>query len=300
MRGIYTALITPFKADGRIDEESLDRLLEQQKRSKVDGVVVCGTTAESPTLEREEKLWLMKKIYKDLAGSGIEVIAGTGSNDTEETIQLTLEAEKIGINKFLLVTPYYNKPTQQGLLEHFTKIANHIQGEIVLYNVPSRTSIGIHPETVGELAMNPKIVAIKEASGDVSLTSEIRSVLARRGIKDFSILSGDDATFFPLLCMGAMGVISVTSHVIAGPMKKIQNFVESGRVQEACALHDHYYPIFRDTFVETNPAPIKWLLSQLGICENRLRLPLVPVSVDAEKKLQTLMTHYRTAHGVME
>ncbi len=300
MKGIYTALITPFKSDGRIDEESLNRLLEQQKRSKVDGVVVCGTTAESPTLEREEKLWLMKKIHKDLAGTGIEVIAGTGSNDTEETIQLTLEAEKIGIKRFLLVTPYYNKPTQKGLVEHFTKIASQIQGQIILYNVPSRTSIGIHPETIGELAMNPKIIALKEASGDVSLTSEIRAVLSRRGIKGFSILSGDDATFFPLLCMGATGVISVTSHVITGPMKKMQTYVEAGRLEEARALHDRYYPIFRDTFVETNPAPIKWMLTQLGICENRLRLPLVPISQDAEKKLQVLMSQYRTDSGVIE
>jgi len=300
MKGIYTALITPFKPDGRIDEDSLNRLLDQQRRSKVDGVVICGTTAESPTLEKNEKLWLFNKIQKDLNGSGIDIVAGTGSNDTEETIQLSLEVEKIGIKKFLLVTPYYNKPTQKGLIEHFAKVANHIQGQIILYNVPSRTAIGLHPETVGELASHPKIVALKEASGDVSLTSEIRAVLDRRSIRDFSILSGDDATFFPLLCMGATGVISVTSHVIATQMKKIQTYVETGRLEEARALHDRYYPIFRDAFIETNPAPMKWMLAQLGICENRLRLPLVSVSLDAEKKLQDLMKRYRTEAGVIE
>lgn len=300
MKGIYTALITPFSADGRIDEGSLVRLLDQQKRSGVDGVVVCGTTGESPTLEREEKLWLMKRVLQEYKNTPIEVIVGTGSNDTEETIQLTLDAEKLGIKKFLLVTPYYNKPAQKGLIEHFTKIADRIQGEIMLYNVPGRTSIGIHPETVGELAQHPKITSLKEASGDVTLTSEIREVLNRKGIKDFSILSGDDGCFFPLLCMGATGVVSVTSHVIAGPMKKMQAYVEAGKIDEARAIHDRYYPVFRDCFVETNPTPIKWILSQLGICDNRLRLPLVSLSPEGEKKLQALMSRYRSGAGVLE
>lgn len=299
MKGVFTALITPFLKDGSIDYGSLKKLVDQQVRAKVDGIVICGTTGESPTLKKEEKMKLFSEVATLLQGTSVELIAGTGSNDTAETISLTQEVEKLGVKKFLIVTPYYNKPSQTGMIEHFTKIASSIRGEIILYNVPGRTGIGLTSETIAKLAAHPRIVALKEASGQVRFATEIVTEVAKSGHR-LSLLSGDDETYFPLLCVGATGVISVASHLVPGPMKKILEYVESGNVAKARELHDHCFPVFRDLFIESNPSPVKWAMAKLGLCENHLRLPLSPVSEASAKKLEAMMALYRVKDGALE
>lgn len=299
MKGVYTALVTPFRADGSIDDESLARLVAQQVKAKIDGLVICGTTGESPTLKRAEKIKLFESVQKLLAGTAVDLVAGTGSNDTAETVDLTKEVNGLGIKKFLVVTPYYNKPTPTGMVAHFTKVADEIDGEVILYNVPGRTGVGLSPATVAELAGHEKIVALKEATGQLELTTAILCELETKK-RSLSILSGDDATYFPMLCAGATGVISVASHLVPGPMRRMLDLVEAGKVVEARAIHHRFYPIFRDLFVESNPGPVKWALAKLGLCENRLRKPLVPVSSAAEAKLEAMFSLYAKKEGVLE
>jgi len=299
MKGVYTALLTPFRADGSIDDESLARLVAQQVKAKIDGLVICGTTGESPTLKRAEKIRLFETVQKLLAGTAVDLVAGTGSNDTAETVDLSKEVNRLGIKKFLVVTPYYNKPTPAGLIAHFTKVADEIDGEVILYNVPGRTGIGLTPATVAELAGHPKITGLKEATGQLELTTAILCELEAKN-RSLAVLSGDDATYFPMLCAGATGVISVASHLIPGPMRKMTELVRRGEIVEARGLHHRYYPIFRDLFVESNPGPLKWAMAELGLCENRLRKPLVPVSSAAEAKLESMFARYAKKDGMLE
>ena len=297
MRGIYTALATPFLSTGEIDYPSLRKILDQQVGAGIRGFVVAGTTGESPTLSSSEKEELFRFVLEYSKGKNLDLVAGTGTNDTRESIAQTERAHAVGYRKFLIVVPYYNKPSQAGLLAHFTAIADRAgEGEIILYNVPGRTGISLSVDTVVALAKHPKITAIKEASGDLRYFNELCAGLAKAN-QSLHLLSGDDATYFPFLLAGGHGVISVSSHVCPRGMLEIEAAVAKGDRLKAEKLQAAYLPLFQDLFVEANPTPLKWMLAKLGLCENRFRLPLVPVGAAAVEKLMATVSLYRVEAG---
>jgi len=279
--GTYTALVTPFK-NGAVDEAALTRLIRAQVRGGVDGIVPVGTTGESPTLDYDEHINVIDLSVKVAAGR-VKVLAGTGGNSTEEAIFLTQEAEAAGADGSLQVAPYYNKPSQEGLFQHFKVIARNTRLPIILYSIPGRCGIEISVSTVVRLAKACRnIVGIKEAGGDADRVSRLRQALGPK----FVILSGDDALTLPFMSVGAQGVISVASNVIPRPMSKLVSAFASGRAGEAQRLHAQYYPLFKDLFIETNPAPTKAALAMLGQVENELRLPLVSISAESSRQLR--------------
>ncbi len=295
MNGIYTALVTPFTKKGEVDFPSLGKILEQQVRLGIRGFVVCGTTGEGSTLSLEEKEALFRFVYIFSKGKKVEVVAGTGSNDTRESMWLTQLAESIGYRKFLIVVPYYNKPSQEGMRQHFLAIANATReddSEIILYNVPGRTGVSLAIETVIDLAVHPKIRAIKEASGDLTYLAALVKTLAVAKLP-LSLLSGDDATYYSFLRGGGHGVISVSSHVCPTAMIEIERSVKRGDFETADLVQKEFSPLFNDLFIESNPGPLKWMLANLGLCENVLRLPLVPVGPVTNERLKTTTQEYR-------
>lgn len=281
LAGTYTALVTPFSND-RLDVDALKKLVQLQIRGKVDGIVPVGTTGESPTLDYAEHLEVIRLAVKFAAGR-IKVMAGTGGNSTKEAIYLTREAEKLGADSSLQVAPYYNKPTQEGLFQHFSAIAKATKLPIILYSIPGRCGIEIGVPTVQRLARKHRnIVGIKEAGGNADRVSQLRQACG----PEFTILSGDDSLTLPFMAVGASGVISVASNVVP---KEVANMVRAfllGKVQVALALHERLYPLFKDLFVESNPTPCKAALAMLGLCSEEVRLPLVPVSEDNRKLLR--------------
>lgn len=287
-KGVWTAIITPFESSGEIDWSAYDRILEDQKSSGVAGVVVCGTTGESPALSKDEKKKLITRAIETLKGSSCRVIAGTGSNNTAESVEFSRWASEAGAHALLMVTPYYNKPTQAGLERHFTMIADAITCPMMLYNVPGRTSVGLSAQTVARLAQHPRIRAIKEATGNVAFTSEIRDALIEAGTA-MEVLSGDDVTFLPLLSVGGIGVVSVSSNLFPRGMVEIQKLFDAGKHHEAAELHQKFFPLFRDLFIETNPGPIKEAMAEAGWCKPLVRPPLAQLS-EASKK--TVLASY--------
>jgi 4-hydroxy-tetrahydrodipicolinate synthase len=287
LKGIFTALVTPFK-DGALDEGALRRLIDFQIGSGVDGIVPCGTTGEASTLSYEEHERVIEITVEEASGR-VPVIAGTGSNSTEEAIELTEKAKKIGADFCLLTTPYYNRPTQEGLYRHFKKIAETVDIPLILYNIPSRTGVNLLPETVARLSEIPNIVGIKEASGSLTQVVEIER-LARDG---FEILSGDDALFLPMMSVGARGVISVASNVVPEKMKELfVLFFEQHDVKRAKELNSWLYPLFQALFIETNPIPVKETLYFMGMIERELRLPLCPLSESNRERLKGVIKGY--------
>lgn len=287
LKGIITAIVTPFK-DHAIDEESLKRLIEFQLKEGVDGIVPCGTTGEASTLSYEEHERVIEVTVKEVK-KRVPVIAGTGSNSTDEAIELTEKAKKAGADYCLLTTPYYNRPTQEGLYRHFKKIAETVDIPLILYNIPSRTGVNLLPETVARLSEIPNIVGIKEASGSLTQVIEIeRSVK-----KDFVILSGDDALFLPLMSVGGRGVISVASNVVPKLMKELfLAFYEKKDIELAKKLNRDLYPLFQVLFIETNPIPVKEALYFMGFIEREFRLPLCPLSDSNREKLKEILKLY--------
>ncbi len=279
--GTYTAIVTPFK-NGKIDEPALERLIKSQVKGGVDGIVPVGTTGESATVDYEEHIRLIGLSVKFAAGK-IKVIAGTGGNSTKEAIYLTQEAEKAGADASLQVAPYYNKPTQEGLFQHFHAVACATHLPIILYSIPGRCGIEIAVETVNRLAHDSvNIVGIKEAGGNPDRVSQLRAVLGHK----FTILSGDDALTLPFMAVGAHGVVSVASNVIPREVAHMVRAYASGNTSLALKLHEKFYPIFKDLFIETNPCPVKAALSMLGMMEDEFRLPLVPISDASRDKLR--------------
>ncbi len=285
-QGCFTALVTPFK-EGKVDEDALKRLLEIQIEAGVAGVVPCGTTGESATLSYEEHNRVIE-LTKELTEGKIKVIAGTGSNSTAETIMLTRHAEEVGADAALLITPYYNKPTQKGLLEHYGKIAEHTSIPLILYNVPSRTGVNMLPETVARLSEFENIVGIKEASGDLDQVSQIIELTG----EDFTVLSGDDSLTLPMLAIGGRGVISVTSNILPGEVSLLCKHFFNGNLEEARKLHQRLQPLNRIMFIETNPIPVKTALSMMGLIEEELRLPLTTITDANRIKLEELLKNY--------
>ena len=279
--GTYTAIVTPFK-NGSIDEAALERLVRNQVKAGVDGIVPVGTTGESPTVNYEEHIQIIALAVKFSAGR-IKVLAGTGGNSTSEAIYLTEHAQKAGADGSLQVAPYYNKPTQEGLFQHFREVARNTRLPIVLYSIPGRCGIEIGVDTVKRLATECKnIVGIKEAGGNPDRVSQLRMALGAR----FEIMSGDDALTLPFMAVGAQGVISVASNVIPREVARMVTAYASGRVSAALKLHQKYYPIFKDLFIETNPVPVKAALAMMGQVEEEYRLPLVPMAAKNREVLR--------------
>ena len=282
--GTYTAIVTPFR-NGKIDEASLERLIRRQVQAGVDGIVPVGTTGESPTVDYEEHIQLITLSVKFARGR-IKVLAGTGANSTSEAISLTQRAEKAGADGSLQVAPYYNKPSQEGLFQHFREIARATRLPIVLYSIPGRCGIEIGVATVKRLAQACKnIIGIKEAGGNADRVSQLRAVLGPR----FEILSGDDSLTLPFMAVGAQGVISVVSNVIPRQIAQMVKACAAGKTGAALKLHQQYYPLFKDLFIETNPVPVKAALAMLGQIEEEYRLPLVPLSAKNREVLRGTM-----------
>ena len=277
LQGVYTALVTPF-TDGEIDYTQLRELVELQIAGGVDGIVPVGTTGESPTLDCAEHEKLIEEVIKAV-DKRCAVIAGTGANSTSEAVELTRHAKAMGADATLQVTPYYNKPTQEGLYRHFSTVADETGLPVVLYNVPGRSGVPIAVETVARLSKNANIVAVKEAAGSAERVSQIRDVC------DITILSGDDALTLPMMSVGAKGVISVASNIIPAEMKEMVDAFAAGDVKKALDIHLKYYCLFRDEFIETNPIPIKTALAMAGIINEEFRLPLCEISDANRAKL---------------
>ena len=280
-RGTYTALVTPFRND-RFDEAAFTKLLEEQIAGGIAGVIPVGTTGESATLDMAEHLRVIELCVQVVKGR-IPVFAGTGSNATAEAIYLTGEAEKRGVDGFLVVTPYYNKPSQAGLIAHYAKIAESTKLPVIAYSVPGRTGMEISIDSMATLARQcPNINAIKEAGGSIERFSQLRQALPDR----VAILSGDDSMTLPALAVGAVGVISVASNLVPRDVAGLVNAFLDGRAAEAEKLHRRLYPIFRDLFIEANPVPVKTAMARAGWMTADVRLPLVPLQETSRAKLE--------------
>jgi 4-hydroxy-tetrahydrodipicolinate synthase len=273
-QGVYTAIITPFR-NGNIDYDSYFKLLDRQIEAKVAGVVPCGTTGESPTLSHEEHKDLIKKTVNHV-NKRIQVIAGTGSNSTQEAIELTKSACEDGVDGVLVVNPYYNKPTQDGMIQHFTLIADASKVPLMLYNIPGRTGVNLTPESIFKLSQHPNIQSVKEASGDLGQMAKVISLTLRN--TRFKLLSGDDNLLLPVLSIGGTGVVSVVSNLFPKTMVDIVNLWNSGEINLSRELYYKLFPVFQYAFIETNPIPVKAALSWWGYCDNDLRLPLTKLS----------------------
>jgi 4-hydroxy-tetrahydrodipicolinate synthase len=284
LTGTYTAIVTPFR-QGKLDADGLKRLIEMQVRAGVDGIVPVGTTGESPTLDYKEHIEVIARSVEYAAGR-IHVMAGTGGNSTSEAVYLTQEAEKAGADSSLQVAPYYNKPTQEGLFQHFLEISRVSKLPIVLYSVPSRCGIEIGVETVRRLALaTPRVIGIKEAGGNADRVSQLRAALGRK----FTILSGDDSLTLPFMSVGAHGVVSVASNVVPKQVARMVNAFRAGNLAAALKSHDELYPLFKDLFIESNPIPVKAALGMLGVIEEEYRLPLVPMNAKNREILKNTL-----------
>ncbi len=285
--GSCVALVTPFK-NGKVDYETLKKLVEFHLKNGTSALVPCGTTGESATLTYEEHEEVIRFVVQAVRKK-IPVIAGAGSNSTQETIDLSLAAKKDGADAVLLVVPYYNKPTQKGLYEHFHKVAEMVDIPIILYNIPGRTGVNMLPETVAKLARDCKnIIGIKEAAGSLDQVSELIEVCP----KDFTLLSGDDSLTLPKLSVGGKGVISVIANIVPQDMAEMCNAWFKGDIKRARELHHKMFPLVKALFIETNPIPIKTAMGLLGFCSSELRLPLVPMEEKNFEKLKKAMRDY--------
>ncbi len=283
---LLTAMITPFDNEGNLNPGYAAELAREMVDNASDGVVLSGTTGEAPTLTREEKLELLHAVAQELKDG--KVIAGTGSNNTKESMELTREAEKAGADGIMLVVPYYNKPTQEGLYLHFKSIAEVTSLPVILYNVPGRTGINLAPETVIRLAGVDNIVALKDATKDLEQTSFICS----QAPAGFSVYSGDDAVTMPVLSVGGYGVISVASHLAGRKMKELINWFHEGKIKEAVSRHHELLPLFKAMFWSANPVPVKEALRIAGYRVGSPRLPLTELSSDTREELRRLLKEY--------
>jgi 4-hydroxy-tetrahydrodipicolinate synthase len=285
-KGAIVAIVTPFK-NGRVDEEKLRELIEFQIENGTDGIVPCGTTGESPTLSHEEHDRVIE-ITVDAVKRRVPVIAGTGSNSTAEALRLTEHAREVGADGALMVCPYYNRPTQEGLYQHYKTVAEKVKIPIIVYNIPGRTGVNLLPETMARLAKVPGIVGTKEASGSLKQMHEVIQLCG----PDFAVLSGDDFFTYPLLCLGGHGIISVVSNIVPGDMAALVDAFAAGDLQKAKNLHYRMAPLVDSLFIETNPTPVKAALAMMGKIEYEVRLPLARLSEANYEKLRKSMTNY--------
>lgn len=274
LQGCYTALVTPFQKDGRLDEAAFRRLVRLQLKGGVAGLVPCGSTGEAATLTHEESRRLVELTLEESQGS-VPVIAGVGTNATWKALELAREAETLGADAVLLLAPYYNKPTQKGLYAHFSAVAKSTRLPVILYNIPGRTAVNVAPDTIAQLACDcPNLVAVKEAAGSLDQVSEIL-VKAPAG---FTVLSGDDSLTLPMMSVGARGAISVVSNIAPRQASALCSEFLAGDVKSARNLHLKLFPLIKALFVETNPIPVKAALELMDVCRAEPRLPLTPLS----------------------
>ncbi len=281
---LLTAMVTPLDKDLSVDYEQARKLARYLVETGSEGVVVAGTTGESPTLTKDEKVELFKVVVEEVGGEAV-VIAGTGGNNTAESIVLTLAAEKAGVDGVMLVGPFYNKPSQEGLYQHFKAVAESTDLPVMLYNIPGRTAVNILPETVSRLAGVENIVAIKEASGSLDQVSELR-----RNLPDnFAIYSGDDSMTLPLMALGGKGVVSVAAHIVGPKMKDMINAFTSGNTTMATKMHLELFPVFKAMFVATNPVAVKFALNMTGWRVGSPRLPLVETNAEEKETIKKIL-----------
>lgn len=286
-RGSCVALVTPFK-DGKIDEEGLERLLDFHLENGTDAVLLCGTTGEAATLSLEERLRIIEIGVKKLKGK-LPILGGCGTNSTSTTIELTKEVKKVGADAGLIVCPYYNKPTQQGLYEHFKKVSDEVDFPIIIYNIPSRTGVNILPQTVIKLVKDCKnIIGIKDAAKDLAQTTKMMEVVSER----FQIWSGDDSLTLPMLSIGASGVISVIANILPKEMHDMCHAFLNGEIEKAKKYHLKMLTLMEAMFLETNPIPVKSALEIMGLCSSEVRLPLVRASEKTTQTLRKLLSDY--------
>lgn len=284
IKGLFTAIITPFDEKGRVDEEGLRRNIEFQLENGVDGIVPVGTTGESATLSEEEHKRVVEITIDQVNGRAL-VLAGTGSNSTVEAIDYTRHAEDAGADAALMISPYYNKPTQEGIYQHYKKVAETVDIPIILYTVPGRTMVNIEPETTKRLSEIPNIVGIKDASGNLN---QISKEILLCG-EDFVVLSGDDSLNLPIISLGGEGAISVVSNIAPKEMGDLVREALNGNFSNARKLHYRLYPLSKVLFIETNPAPVKAAMNMMGLAAGNPRLPLVPVRKDSEEKIRRIL-----------
>lgn len=283
-KGSLVALVTPFDPQDRVDYAALAELIEFHVREGSDGLVIAGTTGEAATLSRDEHIELIERSVELVAGR-LPVIAGTGSNSTAQTADLSLAVGGSGIDAYLLVVPYYNKPVQEGMYQHFSAIADAVEKPVVLYNVPGRTVADMLPETVGRLAAHENIVGIKEATGDIERLKAIQDVVD----DDFSLLSGDDFTVLPFIAEGGHGVITVSGNVVPAAMTRLCELASSGEIEAAKVLDDSLQPLNSALFIESNPIPVKWALGQMGLISPRVRLPMTEHDVRHHESMRAAL-----------
>jgi 4-hydroxy-tetrahydrodipicolinate synthase len=281
---VLTAMVTPFDRNGEVDFNAARNLVNYLVTNGSDGLVIGGTTGESPTLTAEEKVDLFKIVVEAVAGR-VPVIAGTGSNNTKASISLTRQAEEAGVDGIMLVTPYYNKPSQEGLFQHFKAIAQSTLLPVMLYNIPGRSAVNMSVETIVNLSKINNIVAIKEASGNLDTMAEIIS----KTHSDFALYSGDDGLTLPVLAIGGTGIVSVSSHIIGNEMQEMINTFKNGDVREASSAHRNLLPIMKALFAAPNPSPVKAALNLKGLNVGDVRLPLVPLNNEEKRALQKVL-----------
>lgn len=281
---VLTAMVTPFDKNGDIDFNATHTLVNYLIANGSDGLVVAGTTGESPTLTDNEKLNLFRFVAQAADGR-VPVIAGTGSNNTRASIELTEQAEQTGVDAIMLTTPYYNKPSQEGLYQHYKAIAQATALPVMLYNIPGRSAVGIAPETIIRLAEIDNIVSVKEASSDLSAMTAIISNTP----EDFTLYSGDDDSTLPILSIGGNGVISVSSHIIGNDMQEMVQSFKNGDVQRAASIHQQFLPTMKALFAQPSPSPVKAALNRIGVYVGDVRLPMVPLTDDEKQQLKHML-----------
>ena len=284
LRGCGTALVTPFKMNGQIDELALRSLVDFQLASGIDFLVPCGTTGENATLTLEEHLRVIEIVTSQTAGK-VPIVAGAGGCNTEKVIDMARRVAGLGVDGLLSVTPYYNKPTQEGLFQHYSKVAGAVEVPIVVYNVPGRTSTNLLPDTVVRLSAVDNIIEIKEASGNIGQIGE----LAVKVPSDFKIISGDDANTLPIIALGGIGVISVVSNQAPKMVRELVHLCLKGKFEKAMGLQSKLFDLMTLNFIETNPIPAKAGLAMMGLIEEHYRLPLVPMKPENREKLRQAM-----------
>jgi 4-hydroxy-tetrahydrodipicolinate synthase len=283
-KGSLVALVTPFDDNNRVDYASLKRLIDFHVAQGTDGLVIAGTTGESATLSRSEHIELVGRAI-EIARGRVPVIAGTGSNSTAQTIDLSLAVADPGIAAYLVVVPYYNKPTQEGLFQHFTAVANAVDRPVMMYNVPGRTVADMLPETVARLARHGNIFGIKEATGDIGRLKEIQALVD----DDFMLYSGDDFTVLPFIEQGGHGVVTVSGNVAPEQVSRLCRLAQAGKHSDAATLDESLQPLNKMLFIESNPIPVKWAVSEMGLMAPHIRLPLTPFSEQYHEAMRSAM-----------
>ncbi|MCP3027230.1 4-hydroxy-tetrahydrodipicolinate synthase [Halobacillus sp. A5] len=281
---VLTAMVTPFDQKGEIDFNATRTLVNHLLANGTDGLVIGGTTGESPTLTSEEKMEFYQYVVKIVNGR-VPVIAGTGSNNTQASIQLTRKVEETGVDAVMLVAPYYNKPSQEGLFQHFKSIAESTSLPVMLYNIPGRSAVNMEPDTIVRLSELNNIVSVKESSGDLDAVTDIIS----RTSNKFSVYSGDDGMTLPILAIGGTGVVSVASHIIGNEMQQMVHSYNDGDVQYASAMHRKLLPVMKALFTAPSPSPVKAALNMKGIYTGGVRLPMVPLTAEEKNELQKML-----------